>query len=125
MNFWDLRTATAVCAYVLAAGFLGLFWVLIWKIARDKVDIGSIIMEGSDSASPGKGSISRFQLLVFTMTIAGLYVILCIENGQLIEVPNGTLALLGISAGSFVVSKAVGSKDDGKGKAPRIVTKDT
>ncbi len=105
MEFWDLRMATTVMGYVLALALLGLYLVILMKIATDRIDLGSII---SDGDSGGKTSISRFQLLVFTMTIAGLYVILSIENGQLIEVPNGALALLGISSSAFVVSKAVG-----------------
>lgn len=107
MEFWDLKVATAVIAYVFAAGFLGLFWVIILKVASDKINIGSIIVEGDGS---GKGSISRFQLLVFTLTIAGLYLILCIENGALIDVPNGALGLLGISGGSFLMSKGMSTK---------------
>jgi hypothetical protein len=47
---------------------------------------------------------------VFTLTIAGLYTILSIESGTLVEVPNGTLALLGISGGSFLLSKSIGKK---------------
>ena len=107
MEFWDLKVATTAFAYVLAIGFLGLFWVIIAKIASNKIDIGTVIMEKDGSE---KSSISRFQLLIFTLVIAGLYVILSLENGQLIDVPNGALALLGISAGSFLVSKGMPSK---------------
>ena len=107
MEFWDLRTATTVFAYVLALGFLALFAIVVFKIYTDKIDLGSVIQEKDGS---GKSSISRFQLLVFTLVIAGLYVILSIENGQLIDVPNGALLLLGISAGSFVMSKSIGGK---------------
>jgi hypothetical protein len=109
MEFWDLKTATTIFAYVLAGGFLGLFAVVIVKIASDRIDLGSIITEKDGS---NKSSISRFQLLVFTLTIAGLYVILSIENGQLIDVPNGALALLGISGGSFLISKGMSGKPD-------------
>jgi hypothetical protein len=104
MDFWDLKTATAAFAYVMAVGFLALFGAVVYKIYIDKIDLGTLIQEKDGS---GKSSISRFQLLVFTLVIAGLYVILSIENGQLIDVPNGALLLLGISAGSFVVSKGI------------------
>ena len=114
MDFWDIRTATTVFAYVLAVSFLGMFAVVIVKIAMDKIDLSTIIMEKDGSE---KSSISRFQLLVFTLTIAGLYVILSIENGQLIDVPNGALSLLGISGGSFLLSKAIGKPGGGDGPA--------
>ena len=108
-EFWTLRLASTICAYVLAIGFLGLFWVVIYKIAMDKIDLSSLIRD-PDASSDGRGktSMARFQLLVFTLTIAGLYTVLCIESGTLIEVPGGTLALLGISGGSFLVSKKIG-----------------
>jgi hypothetical protein len=112
-EFWSLRLAATLCAYVLAVGFLGLFWVVIYKIARDKIDLSSLIGD-PDSSADGHGaktSMARFQLLVFTLTIAGLYTVLCIESGTLIEVPNGALALLGISGGSFLVSKSIGASN--------------
>lgn len=121
MEFWDLKFATTVFTYFLAAGYLCLFWVIIYKIAVDKINIGSIILEKDGS---GKSSISRFQLLVFTLVISGLYVILSIENGQLIDVPNGALALLGISAGSFLVSKGMSGKPPGEPPAELQKTSD-
>jgi hypothetical protein len=106
-EFWTLRLAVTVLAYVLAVGFLGLFWVVIYKIATDKIDLGSLIRDRT-TGGVAKTSIARFQLLVFTLTIAGLYTILSIESGILVEVPDGTLALLGISGGSFLLSKSIG-----------------
>lgn len=120
-EFWTLRFAVTVLAYVLAAGFLGLFWVVIWKIAKDKIDLGTLISDPDSTPSVGaiKTSMARFQLLVFTLTIAGLYTILCIESGTLIDVPNGTLALLGISGGSFLVSKTIGRPGTPTAAGPR------
>jgi hypothetical protein len=106
VDFWSIRTATALFAYGLAIGFLVMYAIVIWKIFRNQIDLGTIIQEKDTS---GKSSIARFQLLVFTLTIAGLYVILSIEGGSLIDVPNGTLLLLGISGGSFLISKEIGS----------------
>lgn len=105
MDFWSLRFATTVLALVLAVGFLALYLLVIWKIAKNKIDISTVIMETDGT---GKASISRFQLLIFTFTISGLYAVLSIEAGTLIEVPNGALTLLGLSGGSFLVSKGIG-----------------
>jgi hypothetical protein len=61
----------------------------------------------SDSAAITKASLSRFQLLIFTLVIAGLFLILSIKAGKLVDVPANVLALLGISTGSYLISKAV------------------
>lgn len=107
-DFWTLRAATTLFAYGLGLGFLLLYGVVMWKIFKNEIDLGSIIQEKDSS---GKSSIARFQLLVFTLTIAGLYVILSIEAGTLIDVPAGALALLGISGGSFLISKGIGTPE--------------
>jgi len=107
-DFWTLRAATTLFAYGLSIGFLLLYSVVMWKIFKNEIDLGSIIQEKDSS---GKSSIARFQLLVFTLTIAGLYVILSIEAGTLIDVPAGALALLGISGGSFLISKGIGTPE--------------
>jgi hypothetical protein len=115
----SINSAVTLFTYLLAVGFLAVFLVVIWKMATNKIDLSRLVSEGD-----GKASLSRFQLLVFTLVIAGLYVILCIENGQLLEVPNSALGLLGISGGSFLISKGIGGptkketnkKDDQKDK---------
>jgi hypothetical protein len=99
----NLKMAILVFTYVLALGFLGLFAVLTWKMANNTIHLEKLVSEPD-----GKASISRFQFLVFTLVVAGLYVILSIDSGQLLEVPAGALALLGISGGSFIVSKGIG-----------------
>jgi len=54
-----------------------------------------------------KASIARFQFLVFTFVIAGLYLLLCIEAGTFVDIPTNVLGLLGISGGTYAVGKAV------------------
>lgn len=81
---------------------LGLAGVILLKIFSDKIDISQLIAE-----SDGKASLSRFQFLIFTFVIAGLYLLLCIESGTFIEIPASVLGLMGISGGSYVVSKGI------------------
>lgn len=100
----DTNNAVTVFTYVLAAGFLGIFAVLIWKMFNNTIDLSRLLCERD-----GKASLSRFQLLLFTLIIAGLYVILSIENGQLIDVPTGALIMLAISGASFLISKGIGA----------------
>jgi len=55
-----------------------------------------------------KASLSRLQFLVFTFVIAGLYLMLSIQAATFVDIPTNVLGLLGVSAGSYVVSKAMG-----------------
>ena len=56
---------------------------------------------------PSKASLSRFQFLIFTFVVAGLFLLLSIEAGGFVEVPPSVLGLIGISGGSFVISKGI------------------
>ena len=58
---------------------------------------------------PVKASLSRFQFLIFTFVVAGLFLLLSIEAGAFVEVPPTVLGLIGISGGSFIVSKGISS----------------
>jgi hypothetical protein len=62
---------------------------------------------GVVAASTGKASMSRLQLLLFTFTIVSLFLTLSFEKGEMIDIPNQVLGLLGISGASYVVSKGI------------------
>ena len=89
---------------VLVLAFAAL---VLWRLWN--VDMSGLIEE-SDSS---KASLSRFQFLLFTFVIAGLYVVFCLDTGDFIEIPGSVLALMGISGGSYVVSKGI-SKGSGE-----------
>jgi hypothetical protein len=55
----------------------------------------------------GKASLSRFQFLIFTFVIAGLFLMLSIQKGAFVDIPANVLGLLGLSAASYLVSQAV------------------
>jgi len=99
---------------VISLILLGFAALVLWKIFDDPNSLKGLLSEppGPDDG-PGetKASLSRFQFLIFTFVIAGLYLLLCIEAGTLIEIPGNVLALLGISGGTYVVSKTVGSSE--------------
>ena len=83
---------------------------VLWQVANGTIELVGLISEPSGPADPGglgKASLSRFQFLIFTFVIAGLFLMLCIESGAFVEIPGNVLGLLGISGGSFVVSKAI------------------
>ena len=84
-----------VVVFILIAVVLLL---ILWK-----TDLSGLLMEADGS----KASLSRVQFLIFTIVIAGLYLALCLQQGQLLDVGNGTLVLLGISGSGYAVSKGI------------------
>ncbi|MBR0708684.1 MULTISPECIES: hypothetical protein [Bradyrhizobium] len=98
---------------VISIILLGFAALVLWKLYRDSDALTGLLSEpqAPNDPSPPKASLSRFQFLIFTFVIAGLYLLLCIEAGTLIEIPGNVLALLGISGGTYVVSKTVSSSE--------------
>src|SRR5262249_21306574 len=77
--------------------------VIIYKMVFGNTDISSLITESDGK----KASMSRFQLLLFTFVIVSIYVVLCLQQGDLLEISVGVLGLLGISSGSYIISKGI------------------
>jgi hypothetical protein len=96
---------------VISIILLGFAALVLWKTFKDPDALKGLLSEppGPNDVREPKASLSRFQFLIFTFVIAGLYLLLCIEAGTLIEIPGNVLALLGISGGTYVVSKTVSS----------------
>ncbi len=127
--FLELLAGYVICLLVAVIGI-----VVVWKIATGKIDISKILMEKDGShGSEGSASMARFQLLIFIFVIALSFFLVVISNIKIIQarpgdrnlpglpdVPNGVLALLGISASSYAVGKAIqhgaGTGDDGEKK---------
>jgi hypothetical protein len=101
----------------LVCGVVGLFALLIlWLILKGEINLDLLISEKT-----GEASMSRFQLLIFTFVIGLSFFLIVVSSaglhsgtaGQvatkpvLPDVPGGVLALLGISATSYTVSKAI------------------
>ena len=85
--------------------FVGLSGVLIlWYMVTGKINLEKLISE-----SDGTASMSRFQFLVFTIVIAmSLFLIVVGETPpKFPTIPPEVLALLGISGGSYVISKGI------------------
>lgn len=91
--------------FVIFAGlfliFIGL--VVAWKILTGDIDITKLICEeGSD-----KASLSRLQMLIWTFVIGFSFLYLVILYDAFPDLPGEVLALLGISGGTYAVSKAI------------------
>jgi len=90
-------------AIALIVIIIGAAAVTLWLIATGDINIKNVLEEPDSD----KASLSRFQFLIFTFVVAGLFLLLSIESGTFVAVPNSVLMLLGISAGSYVVSKGI------------------
>ena len=114
-NFHFLALVMGWIVTVLIAAFA---LAIIYKMLRGDINLMYLIA-GAD----GDASLARFQFLVFTFVIAlGLFLIILSANPPTFPgtVPGGILALLGISGGSYVTSKAVDASAN-KPPAPQVV----
>jgi hypothetical protein len=97
--------------------------LVLWKIYSGDISLEDLLSElptGDKPVKDCKASLSRFQFLIFTFVIAGLYLLLSIEAGTFVNIPQNVLWLLGISGGTYAASKRINpspnNKDDDKGK---------
>lgn len=113
--FLELLAGYVICGFIAVIGF-----VVVWKIATGKIDISKMLNEKDGTpGSVGAASMARFQLLIFIFVIALSFFLVVISNIKIIQyrsgdgipklpdVPNGVLYLLGISASSYTVGKAI------------------
>ena len=91
--------------------FLGVLGgIILWKILTGQIDISYIICDEN-----GWASLSRFQFLIFTFVIAiSLFYLIVTHKPDPAypTIPAEILGLLGISAGSYVISKGIQSSRD-------------
>jgi hypothetical protein len=127
--FLELLAGYIICALIAIIGF-----VVAWKIATGSIDLSQLLTE-KDASGQTSASMGRFQLLIFIFVISLSFFLVVISNIKIVqakptgqslpglpEVPNGVLGLLGISASSYAVGKAIqhgsGTGDEG-GEAAR------
>lgn len=109
-----IHVAIAIVVLIFVACLGGM---ILWLIASRKIDLSRLISEPN-----GDASMSRFQLLIFTFVeIALSFFLVVIGHGSAdakdpnchscpafpTQVPGSVLALLGISASSYLVSKGI------------------
>lgn len=94
----------ALWAFVILSAIIILFALIVLaKVWKGTINLNGLLCEPDSD----KASLSRFQFLIFTFVIAGLYLLLSIEAGTFVDIPTNVLALLGISGGSYILSKSV------------------
>jgi hypothetical protein len=98
----------------ILAGFIGITGALVlWAMFRGHIKLDKLISEPE-----GDASLSRFQFLIFTFVIAMSVFVITVSKSppQFPEIPTSVLALLGISAGSYVVAKGIQTSRDTRSK---------
>ena len=104
--FWGFMFA-AIIMLAFAA-------LVLWKMYNNDISLTGLLAEPSQADAKGepKASLARFQFLLFSFVVAGLFLLLSIEAGTFVDIPNNVLALIGISGGSFLISKGVNASKD-------------
>ena len=103
---WELLKVVAAFEIVVFIGLLGA--VVLAKLWMDKDSLKNLVSE-----KDGNASFSRFQFLVFTFVIATCLLVLTLKEGKFPEFGAQVLGLIGISGGSYVVSKGIQKSSEG------------
>jgi hypothetical protein len=111
----------------LAAGYALLILIFFYgMVVLSKMMTGAIDLKLLLGESGGGASMSRFQLLIFTFVIglSFFFVVTSNTEAKFPDIPQSVLALLGISATTYGVSKGIQassglqSKETAPGPAP-------
>jgi hypothetical protein len=102
----------ALYSFIIISAIILLFaFIVLWRIYTNQISLEGLLAEFPKATDPPgtipKASLSRFQFLMFTFVVAGLFLLLSIEAGTFVDIPTNVLALLGISGGTYVISKTV------------------
>jgi len=113
-----------VAGYVIVV-FVGLLGLLIvWRVFKNDINLSMLVSEkdpmsdASGKAPQSIASMSRFQFLIFTFVVAVCILVLTLESGEFPHLEPNVLALLGISGGSYLISKGIqqSNRKDGESK---------
>ncbi len=95
-------------ALILQYGTVGFILAIeawfVWAVFTKEINLKLLVSEKN-----GDASLSRFQLLLFTFAIIGLYISFgfASDSSSFPEINENTLWLLGISGGTYGGSKAI------------------
>src|SRR5436305_4122978 len=108
-----LDRLTLIVGYVILILLFFFGFMVLFAMARGSIDLSMLLSEAG-----GGASMSRFQLLLFTIVIAfSLFLIIISSNPKkLPDIPTGILTLLGISASTYAVSKGIQASSPGMSK---------
>jgi hypothetical protein len=120
----DLTEAVGVTSTTYAYGFvflmLAAFYYFAWRLWRGRggMEDGSVrpvlwMISGSD----GYPSLSQFQIMLWTATVAASAAFVMILSGNLVDLSTGTLSLLGISGGAALLARVKTKQPTGSARA--------
>lgn len=98
-------TLWVATGWVLLVALSAITATVIYYMWTGRIDLGRLISEPN-----GDASMSRFQLLVFTLVVAFALFIITVSGDKPSfpdVIPASVLTLLGISASSYLVSKGI------------------
>lgn len=107
-NDFKILALAAGWIITILVGAIGL--AILVLILRRKIDLSTVLLE----PTTGKASLSRLQFLIFTFVIAlSLFLVIAGSGAATFpQIPPGIFALLGISGGTYAVSKGVESNKE-------------
>ena len=87
---------------------------LIWRASSGKpgIDLSRLVSE-----KDGVASLSRFQALLFTFVVVGVYAFKAFKTGTWPEIDTNTLYLLAGSGGTYLASKGIQKNAEAKSEA--------
>lgn len=95
----------------VVVSFIGLAGLIVlWKMLKCTAPDLATLWSETDSTGDkriDKASLSRFQFLIFTFVIAIGLLYVIFHSGSFPDIPSSVYILLGISGGSYVVSKGI------------------
>lgn len=103
-------------AKILTAWLIPVFIALLGLLVLWKIWNGDIKLQGLINESSGEASMSRFQLLIFTFVIAMSLFLIIMNEMKFPEIPGSVWTLLGISGGSYLISKGIQCKSEEEDK---------
>ncbi|MGQ3686086.1 MAG: hypothetical protein ACUBOA_13930 [Candidatus Loosdrechtia sp.] len=102
-----VEAAKILTAWLIPAFIALLGAIVLWKIWK-----GEIALKGLINETDGDASMSRFQFLIFTFVIAMSLFLIIINKMKFPDVPASVWTLLGISGGSYLISKGIQSRSE-------------
>jgi len=115
-GYWGILSA--VIAGCLAVVICVFALIIAWRVFTNQINLTYLLAEPADPDAQAmiadnvppevpKASLSRFQFLIFTFVIAGVYLVLCLESGKFVDIPQNVILLLGVSGTSYAASKGI------------------
>ncbi len=127
-NFWNYISAGV--AIGIAIIIVGMALAVVRGLFNGTINLTYLLAEpaspqsqqAAEQSGMGRGappevpkaSLSRFQFLIFTFVIGGVYLVLCLEAGTFVPIPENVVLLLGVSGGTYAASKGIKVAGDSK-----------